>query len=50
MPEHAEASRQAGADGHLTKPIAADKLIAAVLATNDDAEDDGATEPEAISA
>ncbi|HEX4198482.1 MAG TPA: ATP-binding protein [Caulobacteraceae bacterium] len=31
MPEHAEASRQAGADGHLTKPIAADKLIAAVL-------------------
>ncbi len=32
MPEHAEASRKAGADGHLTKPIAADKLIAAVLA------------------
>ena len=32
MPEHAEASRQAGADGHLTKPIAADRLIAAVLA------------------
>jgi CheY-like chemotaxis protein len=32
MPEHAEASRLAGADGHLTKPIAADKLIAAVMA------------------
>ena len=30
MPEHAEASRQAGADAHLTKPIAADDLIAAV--------------------
>jgi signal transduction histidine kinase/ActR/RegA family two-component response regulator len=35
MPEHAEASRQAGADGHLTKPIAADKLIAAVLAPHE---------------
>jgi PAS domain S-box-containing protein len=32
MPEHAEASLAAGADGHLTKPIAADRLIAAVLA------------------
>ncbi len=30
MPEHAEASRHAGADAHLTKPIAADALIAAV--------------------
>jgi CheY-like chemotaxis protein/nitrogen-specific signal transduction histidine kinase len=30
MPEHAEASRRAGADAHLTKPIAADALIAAV--------------------
>jgi CheY-like chemotaxis protein len=30
MPEHAEASRRAGADAHLTKPIAADALIDAV--------------------
>jgi PAS domain S-box-containing protein len=30
MPEHAEASRQAGADAHLTKPITAEALIAAV--------------------
>jgi CheY-like chemotaxis protein len=30
MPEHAEASRLAGADAHLTKPIAAEALIAAV--------------------
>jgi PAS domain S-box-containing protein len=30
MPEHAEASRRAGADAHLTKPIAAHALIAAV--------------------
>ena len=30
MPEHAEASRNAGANGHLTKPIAADQLIAAI--------------------
>ena len=30
MPEHAEASREAGADGHLTKPISATELIAAV--------------------
>ena len=42
MPEHAEASRQAGADGHLTKPIAADKLIAAVLASREEIEEDGA--------
>ncbi len=39
MPEHAEASRQAGTDGHLTKPIAADKLIAAVLARGEQADD-----------
>ncbi len=32
MPEHTAASLAAGADGHLTKPIAADRLIAAVLA------------------
>ncbi len=40
MPEHGEASVNAGADGHLTKPIAAAKLIAAVLAiqTSDDAD------------
>jgi PAS domain S-box-containing protein len=30
MPEHAEASAQAGADGHLSKPIAAAKLVEAV--------------------
>ncbi len=30
MPEHAEASRRAGADDHLTKPIAAQTLIDAV--------------------
>ncbi|MGH6958516.1 MAG: ATP-binding protein [Caulobacteraceae bacterium] len=30
MPEHAEASRAAGADGHLTKPISADQLFRAV--------------------
>jgi CheY-like chemotaxis protein len=30
MPEHAEASYLAGADAHLTKPIAAEALIAAV--------------------
>jgi PAS domain S-box-containing protein len=35
MPEHAAASLAAGADGHLTKPIAADRLIAAVLAVTD---------------
>jgi PAS domain S-box-containing protein len=32
MPEHAEASASAGADGHLTKPISANELIAAVTA------------------
>jgi CheY-like chemotaxis protein len=47
MPEHAEASRQAGADGHLTKPIAANKLIAAVL---DAGGGRGQAEPEALSA
>jgi CheY-like chemotaxis protein len=38
MPEHAEASRRAGADDHLTKPIAAEALIAAVsrIAAADD--------------
>jgi len=30
MPEHAAASKAAGADGHLTKPITADALFAAV--------------------
>jgi len=30
MPEHTEASAQAGADGHLSKPIAAAKLVEAV--------------------
>ena len=30
MPEHAKASAEAGADGHLSKPIAAAKLVAAV--------------------
>ena len=30
MPEHASASRQAGADGHITKPIAAQALLDAV--------------------
>jgi CheY-like chemotaxis protein len=48
MPEHAEASRLAGADGHLTKPIAADKLIAAVLAAGVDEPDE--SEPAALSA
>jgi signal transduction histidine kinase/ActR/RegA family two-component response regulator len=32
MPEHSAASRAAGADGHLTKPIAADALFRAVEA------------------
>jgi PAS domain S-box-containing protein len=49
MPEHTEASRQAGADGHLTKPIAADKLIAAVLASGEDERLDGGA-AEAMSA
>jgi PAS domain S-box-containing protein len=30
MPEHADASRAAGADGHLTKPISADQLFRTV--------------------
>jgi PAS domain S-box-containing protein len=30
MPEHADASRAAGADGHLTKPISADSLFRTV--------------------
>jgi PAS domain S-box-containing protein len=30
MPEHADASRTAGADGHLTKPITADQLFSVV--------------------
>ena len=30
MPEHARASAQAGADGHLTKPITAQALFEAV--------------------
>jgi len=51
MPEHAEASRLAGANGHLTKPIAADKLIAAVLAADETEADLGdEAEPEALSA
>ena len=51
MPEHAEASRLAGANGHLTKPIAADKLIAAVLATGEgDTNQGDEAEPEALSA
>jgi CheY-like chemotaxis protein len=33
MPEHAEASFEAGADGHLTKPITADALFRTVEAT-----------------
>ncbi|HYD31851.1 MAG TPA: response regulator, partial [Azospirillaceae bacterium] len=32
MPEHAAASLSAGADGHVTKPITADALLAAVEA------------------
>ncbi|HEY9218174.1 MAG TPA: ATP-binding protein [Phenylobacterium sp.] len=32
MPEHARASEGAGADGHITKPITADALLAAVEA------------------
>jgi CheY-like chemotaxis protein len=32
MPEHAQASAEAGADGHLTKPISATDLMAAVSA------------------
>ncbi len=32
MPEHAQASAEAGADGHLTKPITADALFGAVEA------------------
>ena len=27
MPEHAEASAAAGADGHVTKPITAERLL-----------------------
>jgi PAS domain S-box-containing protein len=42
MPEHARASLAAGADGHLTKPIAADQLIAAVLAVTGLADSTGA--------
>ena len=34
LPEHAEASLKAGADGHLTKPIGATDLIAAVSAAS----------------
>jgi CheY-like chemotaxis protein len=49
MPEHTEASRAAGADGHLTKPIAADKLIGAVLAVGAEGEARGA-QAEAMSA
>ena len=30
MPEHAQASADAGADGHLSKPIAAAKLVEAI--------------------
>jgi CheY-like chemotaxis protein len=30
LAEHLEASRQAGADRHLTKPITADKLLSAL--------------------
>ena len=41
MPEHAQACLAAGADGHLTKPIAADKLIAAVLAVEAEHADEG---------
>ena len=49
MPEHAAASRAAGADGHLTKPIAADKLIAAVLSVGAEGVEEEA-ENEAMSA
>jgi CheY-like chemotaxis protein len=49
MPEHVEASRRAGADAHLTKPIAAEALIAAVRQVVL-ASDDAAAEPAVRSA
>jgi len=42
MPEHARASAEAGADGHLSKPIAAAKLIEAVRHAFEPASDEAA--------
>jgi signal transduction histidine kinase/ActR/RegA family two-component response regulator len=36
MPEHLEAARAAGGDGHVSKPIAADKLFAALSGSADE--------------
>jgi CheY-like chemotaxis protein len=30
LPEHVEASRAAGADGHVAKPVTADRLFTAI--------------------
>jgi CheY-like chemotaxis protein len=40
MPEHARASAEAGADGHLSKPIAAAKLVEAVRNAVESARDE----------
>ncbi len=34
MPEHVRASRQAGADGHVSKPVSATALLEAVMAAS----------------
>jgi PAS domain S-box-containing protein len=51
MPEHAQASTEAGADGHITKPITADGLLRVVEQVwNDRAEAWTESEPEARAA
>ena len=45
LPEHVEASLNAGADGHLSKPISAQALLDVLAAACD-----GEEEPQALSA
>jgi PAS domain S-box-containing protein len=50
MPEHAKASKAAGADGHLTKPISAEQLFRVVEAAHRVSADDAAPRRVAMNA
>jgi signal transduction histidine kinase/AmiR/NasT family two-component response regulator len=48
LPEHCQASLAAGADGHVSKPVTATELLAALNAALDDAEAAAAAESKAL--